>query len=107
MKSIIIDRWPIPNYIALRTLWYENSTISLITTELSCYDEIVPFLISEGDEFALVVLSDLVEKKNFPSKFLEKVFYTGDLGCQLSVCYSEKVPESLRAECSRLKLSKH
>ena len=107
MKKIIIDTWPIPNYQELRNIWHKNPTVLLDIHELSDYKDIVSFLIKDKDEFSFAILADLVEKVNFPKELLETVYYKGDLGCKMSVCYTKDLPSSLKEVCSELISTQH
>ena len=107
MKTIIIDTWPIPSYQELKNIWHNNPTVILDVYELSDYTDIVSFLIQDKDEFSFAILSELAEKTNFPKELLETVYYEGDLGCKMSVCYSKNLPSSLQEACSNLISTQH
>ncbi|MDO1510169.1 MULTISPECIES: hypothetical protein [unclassified Neisseria] len=102
MKYISINKWPVSNYQKLKRIWNENSIVSLEVGEISFYDDMVSFLINEKDEFAFAILSELAEKDNVPVEILEKIFYTGNLSCQMSVCKNKNLPHSLKYECMKI-----
>ena len=102
MKYISINKWPVSNYQKLKRIWYENSIVSLEVGEMSFYDDMVSFLINEKDEFAFAILSELAEKDNVHVEILEKIFYTGNLSCQMAVCKNKNLPQSLKYECMKI-----
>jgi hypothetical protein len=102
MKYIYINQWPVSNYQELKRIWNESSIVSLDVGEIPFYEDMVSFLINEQDEFAFAILSELAEKDNISAESLEKIFYTGNLSCQMSVCKNKSLPDSLKCECNEL-----
>lgn len=99
MKCISINKWPLPNYQKLKMIWNKNSIVSLEVKKMPYYDDMISFLINEKDEFALAILSELAEKDNIQAESLEKIFSTGNLSCQMSVCKNKNLPDSLKNKC--------
>ena len=102
MKYIYINQWPVSNYQELKRIWNESSIVSLDVGEIPFYEDMVSFLINEQDEFAFAILSELAEKDNISAESLEKIFYTGNLSCQMAVCKNKSLPDSLKCECNEL-----
>ena len=90
------------NYHILKKKWEKSSDICIGIGKFSVeqLNDLCLFLLNKkDDEFALDVLSELLENENVTIDICKEVFRKGNIACKVAVCLRNDLDDALKSTC--------
>lgn len=101
MKTLTIDDTIIQNYALLKDQWHSNGSIVLeVTISPDTAAIICDFLLHKKEDFALHILSELIESTVVNTDTAKKIFIEGTTACKVAICLKDDLDEELMRLCS-------